>query len=241
MKYIFDVDGTLTPSRQVIDDEFEFFFLDFCDHNDVYLATGSDYAKTLEQLDYLVCHAVKRSYNCSGNSQWYQGVEVYTNDWQLPDIARQFLEQCLAEEQFDIRTGTHIEERPGMVNYSVIGRGTVTPEQRAAWIAYDKRTNSRHRTADAFNTMFPDLQANVGGETGLDIAPKGCDKAQIAKDFDADTMFFGDATHKGGNDYPLAQALLAKGAVVHTVEDWQHTWRILNELGVQHREMERNL
>ena len=144
MKYIFDVDGTLTPSRQIIDDEFEFFFLDFCEHNDVYLATGSDYAKTLEQLDYLICHAVQRSYNCSGNSHWHQGVEVYTSDWQLPDIARQFLEQCLAEEQFDIRTGTHIEERPGMVNYSVIGRGTVTPEQRAAWIAYDKRTNSRH-------------------------------------------------------------------------------------------------
>ena len=39
-KYIFDVDGTLTPSRQQIDHDFEKYMLDFSDKEDVYLVTG---------------------------------------------------------------------------------------------------------------------------------------------------------------------------------------------------------
>jgi len=40
--YIFDVDGTLTPSRQKMDEDFSRFFLHFCTMNSVYLVTGSD-------------------------------------------------------------------------------------------------------------------------------------------------------------------------------------------------------
>ena len=49
-KFIFDVDGTLTPSRQRIDEEFLSFFFRFTFDNDVYLVTGSDRAKTLDQV-----------------------------------------------------------------------------------------------------------------------------------------------------------------------------------------------
>ena len=49
-KFIFDVDGTLTPSRKKIEHEFWAPFLIFCRHHDVYLVTGSDRQKTLEQL-----------------------------------------------------------------------------------------------------------------------------------------------------------------------------------------------
>ena len=41
-KFIFDVDGTLTPSRGIIDLNFKMFFNTFCLDNDVYLVTGSD-------------------------------------------------------------------------------------------------------------------------------------------------------------------------------------------------------
>ena len=49
-KYIFDVDGTLTPSRQQIDHDFERYMLDFSDKEDVYLVTGSNREKTIEQI-----------------------------------------------------------------------------------------------------------------------------------------------------------------------------------------------
>ena len=48
--FLFDVDGTLTPSRQKMDKEFSKFFSNFCKNNDVYLVTGSDRDKTVEQL-----------------------------------------------------------------------------------------------------------------------------------------------------------------------------------------------
>ena len=48
--FIFDVDGTLTPSRQTIDSDFASFFKKFCRENSVYLITGSDRNKTIEQV-----------------------------------------------------------------------------------------------------------------------------------------------------------------------------------------------
>ena len=71
-EFIFDVDGTLTPSRGTIDPEFKEFFVNFCTENNVYLVTGSDRPKTVEQIGldtYLLC---KRVYNCSGNDV-YEG------------------------------------------------------------------------------------------------------------------------------------------------------------------------
>ena len=57
MKYIFDVDGTLTPSRQVIDPSFEAFMIKFCCKHDVYLVTGSDRQKTVDQLGLDICYS----------------------------------------------------------------------------------------------------------------------------------------------------------------------------------------
>jgi phosphomannomutase len=223
-KFIFDVDGTLTPSRGIINPVFKKFFNQFCRDNQVYLVTGSDKPKTVEQIGedtYNLCYTV---YNCNGNDVWQSNKHVRTNDWTLPDLAKTFLISCEYESQFDIRTGNHIEERPGMVNFSVVGRNA-TQEQRAAYVAYDTKENERTTIANAFNTMFPDLEARVGGETGIDISPKGADKSQIVKDFDkTDKLyFFGDAMHEGGNDQPLAK-------VVHSakhVTGWRNTWEYL--------------
>ncbi len=49
-KFIFDVDGTLTPSRKQIHPGFSAEFLIFCCKFDTYLVTGSDKDKTIEQV-----------------------------------------------------------------------------------------------------------------------------------------------------------------------------------------------
>ena len=69
-KFIFDVDGTLTPSRQQIDTEFAVYFTDFCTNNKVYLVTGSDRDKTIEQVGEEVYSLAQRVYNCSGSDVW---------------------------------------------------------------------------------------------------------------------------------------------------------------------------
>lgn len=219
-RFIFDVDGTLTPSRQTINKEFAEFFDVFCKNNDVYLVTGSDKAKTVEQIGETIYNRCKRVYQCNGNDVWEGKENIRTNEWTLPDLARTFLINCEHESQFDIRTGNHIEERPGMVNFSVVGRNA-SLEERAKYVEYDTKNNERKIIANAFNTMFPDLEAKVGGETGIDISPKNADKSQILKDFnEQDTLwFFGDAIYEGGNDYPLAKLLKN----YRKVKDWSMT------------------
>ena len=205
-KFIFDVDGTLTPSRSKMDKSFITFFFDFCRNNDVYLVTGSDKEKTIEQIGEKIYNKCKRVYQCNGNDVWKAEENIRTNEWTLPDLARTFLISCEYESDFSLRTGNHIEERPGMVNFSVVGRNASLYE-RKQYVAFEEQNGERRKIADAFNTMFPNLSAKVGGETGIDISPKGADKSQIVKDFDKeDTLwFFGDAIYEGGNDYPLAK------------------------------------
>ena len=49
-KYIFDVDGTLTPARQPATKEFLSFFETWAKENTFYLCSGSDLEKIKEQL-----------------------------------------------------------------------------------------------------------------------------------------------------------------------------------------------
>jgi len=207
-KFIFDVDGTLTPSRGIIDLDFKAFFNTFCLSNDVYLVTGSDKAKTVEQISEPTYNLCKRVYNCNGNDVWEGNKHIRTNEWILPEDAHTWLSQLLGESQFPLRTGLHFEHRPGMVNYSVVGRNANT-EQRKMYVDWDTSQNERIEIAQEFNYRYPDLEAKVGGETGIDISPKGFDKSQIVKDFDPEDVlwFFGDAMHEGGNDLPLAKVV----------------------------------
>jgi len=230
-KFIFDVDGTLTPSRGIIDIHFKMFFNTFCLDNNVYLVTGSDKPKTIEQIGedtYILC---KRVYQCSGSDVWDGDTNILKSGWTLPDLARTFLISCEYESPFSIRTGNHIEQRSGMVNFSVVGRNATT-EERAKYVDYDTVKNERINIASAFNIMFPDLQATVGGDTGIDIAPRGADKSQILRDFKEDDTihFYGDAMFEGGNDLPLAYALKDfQLGFSHQVRDWEHTWEKLRE------------
>ena len=228
MKYIFDVDGTLTPSRQKIDPDFLIFFNSFALANEVYLVTGSDRDKTIEQITHLLYCNCKRVYNCAGTDVYEGDLSVYRNDWTLPTDAAQHLLEELETSRFPVRTGTHIEERPGCINFSILGRGANQTE-RLVYSDWDSIKEERKGIAERFNDKFPELYALVGGVTGVDISTKGSDKGQIIRDFpDGDLVFFGDRMEEGGNDRPLADAITDnKLGMVVTVTDWKDTWNKL--------------
>jgi hypothetical protein len=113
-----------------------------------------------------------------------------------------------------------------MVNFSIVGRNA-DKEQRAEYVEWDEEHNERDFIAHNFNLIFSDLEARPGGETGIDIAPKGRDKSQILEDFDNNDfiVFFGDRMDEGGNDYPLA--LSNYNGANYYVKGWEETWEIL--------------
>lgn len=227
-RFIFDVDGTLTPSRQKINNGFGEWFLDFASKNRVWLVTGSDYEKTLEQLGEDICLAVNLIYNCSGNDMWYNGQRRKSKPFIKPTGLDDLLNLKLDKSTFEIRTGNHIEERMGTINFSIIGRNA-NMQERKKYIEHDTETNERAQIATAISKYFPDVMATVGGETGIDIYNKGCDKQQILIDFNKsdEILFFGDKTEPGGNDYTLARELNSDeypGSKAIQVKGWKETW-----------------
>ena len=229
-KYIFDVDGTLTPSRKKIEHEFWAPFLIFCRHNHVSLVTGSDRQKTLEQLGLDICYTAKRVYNCSGSDVYEKDKNVYRDDWELPKKVENFLIDELTYSCFPIRNGNHIERRPGGVNFSILGRDKDPMLGREEYIKWDKERLEREDIADRIRNQFPDLTVALGGQTGLDIGPLGSDKSQILRDFskDDDIHFLGDRIEKGGNDHTLAMAIVDNMmGTSYNVNDYKETWELL--------------
>ena len=118
-----------------------------------------------------------------------------------------------------------------MCNFSVVGRGA-TKKERRQYVEYDQENQERATIAAKFIKEFPHLEAKVGGETGIDIFPKGSNKSQILRDFGKDDClhFFGDAMHPEGNDYPLKQIIVDKDlGYAYTIDDYKETWEILRD------------
>ncbi len=231
-KFIFDVDGTLTVSRESIDSDFLQFMLSFSGTHDVYLVTGSDRGKTLEQVGLDLYNSSKRVYNCSGSDVYEGDKNVYKDEWELPVEVERFLQDELDFSQFPIRNGNHIERRPGGVNFSILGRDPDPMKGRKEYISWNKIHQERDFIARRILDHFPKLTVALGGQTGLDIGPEGSDKSQILRDFseDDELYFFGDMISEGGNDHTLAKGVIERGGKVYMVDSYKDTWDILNRV-----------
>ena len=230
-KFIFDVDGTLTPSRQQMDFKFMCFMIKFCCTYDVYLVTGSNREKTAEQVGLDVYNRSIRVYNCSGADVYEKDANVYKSNWKISEEVEKFLQDELDFSQFPVRCGNHIETRPGGINFSILGRGEgVNLPDREEYVKWDRNTGERILIADRLKNQFPDLNVQIGGQTGLDISDN--DKSQILRDFNPEDelVFFGDMMKEGQNDYPLAQAIDNLGGTNYSVNGWQETYKKLRDL-----------
>ena len=103
---------------------------------------------------------------------------------------RSFLQDELDYSQFPVRCGLHIEERPGGVNFSILGRGSgVNLVEREEYVKWDINTNERRDIVARLKDRFPELNVQIGGQTALDISDG--DKSQILRDFEPqDTLHF---------------------------------------------------
>ena len=238
--YIFDVDGTLTPSRGRMNTEFALFFEDFVTTYECYMITGSDRKKTLEQIPKPIYDMCVKVYQCSGNHVFRGDKEIYKNDWTLPDPHYKWLLNELQESSFFSKTGEHFDQRVGLLNFSILGRRGGL-EGRAMYKRWDEAKKEREDIAKRFNERWytqewwdidADLViATVAGDTGIDITPHMKGKEQIVKNFNPpDVIYFGDKTMPGGNDHSIASKLEREGGTVQTVNSWKDTFSCLQKI-----------
>ncbi len=231
--FVFDVDGTLTDSRLPIDSEFKSFMVEFVESNDVYLVTGSDRLKTYEQIGFSFYESCKGVWQCNGSEFWIGSQLQEKADFNPPYEFKKFLKDKVANSRYPVKTDGHIEERTGMINFSVVGRNC-SADQRKEYFAWDKKYHERYLICEEINREYSDLHASVGGEISIDIAPRGNNKSKawdvLSKEYDH-IHFFGDKMTYGGNDYPLALTIeLSKTGTTYPVESYKQTWEVLKGL-----------
>ena len=151
--FIFDVDGTLTPSRQKMTKEFQKFFSEWSNKNKFYLVTGSDLPKLQEQMDFMDIEA-EGIFTCCGNEFWkpdpsivnVSAEQVYRQEFKPPQNLLTYLGHELRKSDYPNRFGNHIEDRGTMLNFSVVGRDC-TLVQRKDYYEYERQVDERKTIA----------------------------------------------------------------------------------------------
>ena len=237
---LFDIDGTLTPSRLKATPEMLSFLKELRQKVTIGVVGGSDFPKQQDQLGDNVLDIVDYSFSENGLVS-YKGHEKIgessiSNQYTTEQM-RKFVEWLLryiADIDIPIKTGTFIELRTGMINVSPIGRNC-TYEQRIEFWKLDQERGIRKKMVEDMKAAFPDLklQFSIGGQISIDIFPEGWTKVYCLRyvegKFD-EIHFFGDMTSEGGNDYEIYNDPRVHG---HTVKNPEDTMRQCRELFLQ--------
>lgn len=210
--FLSDMDGTLTPARMPMAFDFELFFLDFVKKHTFFVVSGSDFQKVNEQMSGAIIDNLAGLFCSMGNELYINSKLIYSNEFNpVPDL----LERLEAYRKNTTYPGplfdNYIERRPGMLNFSVLGRNCPTP-QRNKYQKWDDIHKERFRIAEELSEAYPNYEISVGGNISIDIVPHGFGKEQVIsqirkKHSKSKIIFLGDRTEKGGNDYLLTQAL----------------------------------
>lgn len=212
--FLFDIDGTLTKSRNKIEPFMENFLLEISKTHDIGAIGGSDYPKAKEQLGDAI-KLFKWVFTENGLVSFKDSEKFHSRritDYLGEDRQTEFINFLLRYlSQLDIpkKRGTFIEYRTGMFNVSPIGRNC-SQQERDEFDEYNKTAKVLEKMKGDVEKEFGEkfgMIFSIGGQISFDCMPKGWDKSYclqfIEKEYE-NIYFFGDKIYKGGNDYEIA-------------------------------------
>lgn len=248
---LFDVDGTLTPPRKVIEPKMIECLnkLKNVNNIDIGFVGGSDLKKQIEQLGEENFHIFKWRFSENGLLGYKDDKCIHEKSFveAMSEIHfKEFINICLfvlSETDCPVKRGTFIEFRNGMLNISPIGRAC-SQKERDYFENFDKEKNVRKKMIEKIknkwwfyvttnNLKLPSLKFSIGGQISFDVFPEGWDKTYclqfIENDYD-EIHFFGDKTTEGGNDFEIFNDSRVIG---HHVDCYQDTIQNLNSLFIK--------
>lgn len=226
---LFDVDGTLTPSRLIIKPDMKEFLFDLKKKVVIGIVGGSDLVKMQEQMGKGdVTQMYDYVFSENGLVAFKDGKEFSRMSIKKKlgeENIKRFVDFCLrytADLDIPKKRGTFIEFRNGLINVCPIGRNC-TQEERMEFFEYDKEHNIRVKFVEACQKEFTDLglHFSIGGQISFDVFPIGWDKTFCLGLIDKyrEIHFFGDKTYPGGNDYEIYEDPRTIGHRVTSPED----------------------
>lgn len=237
---VFDLDGTLAPSKSPIDAEMAKLLEGLLAVVKVAIISGGDFP----QFDTQVIARLSAGSDLANLSllptsgtKFYQygdgWQKVYSDDLSDADKQKieQALEQAVAQSGFQPARswGERIEDRGTQITYSALGQQAPL-EEKSTW---DPDFSKRKQIKALLDKTLPEFSVRLGGTTSIDVTRPGIDKAYgIRKLRDRlgipieQMLFIGDAIFPGGNDYPALEA----GAESIAVRDPEDTKRVIEAI-----------
>ena len=171
MNYIFDIDGTLTPSRGKINKDFQDKFYKWMvstkkSGDNVYFITGSDKDKTIEQIGKRIWKTATQCYQSCGNAVYENGKLIHQIDFAFTNELRELLNNFLEGSPMYGKYTTNIEERIGLINFSTIGRDCPQDARDKYCIEEDERLGFCKKIIEPLSSYRPSRSGFPGWNLG---------------------------------------------------------------------------
>ena len=247
---VFDLDGTIIPTKSPMDREMSRLFTRLLEVKKVAIIGGGKYGVFKE----LFVHRLKCDKKLLKNLFLFPNTSTifykYNHGWKkiyflsltVDEIKRtkkafNDVFKKIGYEHPKKTYGVLIENRGSQVAFSVYGQDLVKilgkrgVKMKEEWKR--KNTKIKMKIARLAAKKIPDLEVRAAGYTTIDVTKKGIDKAygmhQIEKHLKIPInkmFFFGDGIFPGGNDY----AIVRTGVDYKAVKDPEETKKIIREI-----------
>jgi phosphomannomutase len=233
---VFDLDGTLAPSKSAIDAEMAAIVNKLLGIIKVAIISGGTWEQFQKQvLSHLASDERLKNLSLlpTCGTQFFR----YENDWDrlyAEDFTPQQKKKIVtslrkASDQLSLKSqkvwGEVIDDRGSQITFSGLGQKAPLNEK----VKWDPDFTKRKKMEAVLNLLIPEFSVRLGGSTSIDVTKPGIDKAygirklrEILGIAIEEMIFIGDALFPGGNDYPAEQI----GVVSIRVRDPDETKRV---------------
>ena len=217
---VFDLDGTLAPSKSSLDAEMSSLLYDLLNVVKVAVISGGAWLQfetqvlsNLPQDGRLASLSILPT--CGTQFFQFKGQwkRLYAEDFTSEEKEKivDSLNKAVTTAGFPAEKpwGATIEDRGSQITYSALGQQAPLEEK----VKWDADFAKRKKIKTIRDTLIPEFSVRLGGATSIDVTKPGIDKAYgIRKLRDIlgiplkEMIYVGDALFPGGNDYPAEQA-----------------------------------
>jgi len=217
---VFDLDGTLAPSKSSLAPQTAGLLRDLLGITKVAVISGGAWTQFEKQLLIDLPHDsflanLSLLPTCGTKFFQYKGKwdELYSEDLTAEQKRKiiDSLDKAARETGYWAEKvwGKVIEDRGSQVTYSALGQQAPLAEKEQ----WDSDFAKRKKITAILETLIPEFSIRIGGATSIDVTKPGIDKAYgIGKLRDTlhlsfkEMVYIGDALFPGGNDYPAEEA-----------------------------------